>query len=270
MVPIAIASVAIALNRLLRRQGTTKEALIVAQATDYLAAHRRDAVLVVEHIALALLEDPSVRALLNANLDIDAFRKALTKTLDERPRLEKGKAMLFDERAHRVLEDAKTRHIMRRMTPRDILWSILLRDTGFARDWLCANGITLEALPAFESRSRTSAVERADVADRPASDHPYRVGDASRDLVRVIFVNDAKTQVPFVIDVLMTELNTDIGAACHLTATVDVCGEAVVASMPRIEAESVVSHIKARARNAGFPLVVQLREPGEIVANVAK
>lgn len=79
---------------------------------------------------------------------------------------------------------------------------------------------------------------------------------------RVIFVNDNKTTVDFVVDILITLFNYEEEGAKAITLKIHDEGAAVVAIMPYELAEQKALETTALARSNGFPLNVKIEPVG--------
>ena len=77
---------------------------------------------------------------------------------------------------------------------------------------------------------------------------------------RVIYINDEKTSMEFVIETLKIIFNYDEGAAESLTVRVHEEGSAVVAVLPYEIAEQKGIEVTLLARNNGFPLQVKVEQ----------
>lgn len=75
---------------------------------------------------------------------------------------------------------------------------------------------------------------------------------------KVIFLNDDKTPMDFVVDVLMNIFNHDIKASHELTMQVHKEGSAVVGVYPYEIAEQKGIETTHIARQAGYPLNVKI------------
>lgn len=75
---------------------------------------------------------------------------------------------------------------------------------------------------------------------------------------RVIYINDEKTSMEFVIETLKVVFHYDEGAAHALTMQVHEEGSAVVAVLPYELAEQKGIEVTMLARNNGFPLQVKI------------
>lgn len=77
---------------------------------------------------------------------------------------------------------------------------------------------------------------------------------------RVIYINDEKTTMEFVIETLKVIFNYDEGAAEALTMKVHEEGSAVVAVLPYELAEQKGIEVTLLARNNGFALQVKVEQ----------
>ncbi len=77
-------------------------------------------------------------------------------------------------------------------------------------------------------------------------------------MFRVIYVNDEKTTMDFVIDSLVTVFNISLVVAHDLTQKINAEGSATVAIMPFELAEQKGIEVTLLARSNGFPLLIKL------------
>jgi ATP-dependent Clp protease adaptor protein ClpS len=75
---------------------------------------------------------------------------------------------------------------------------------------------------------------------------------------KVIFINDDKTPMDFVIDVLMNIFNHDTDSSQKLTVKIHTEGSAVVGVYPYEIAEQKGIETTHLARQAGYPLTVKV------------
>lgn len=76
----------------------------------------------------------------------------------------------------------------------------------------------------------------------------------------VIYLNDDKTTMEFVIASLMTVFHYSYDSAYELTMQVHEAGYAVVATLPYEIAEEKGIQVTLMARNNGFPLEVKIEQ----------
>lgn len=77
-------------------------------------------------------------------------------------------------------------------------------------------------------------------------------------MFRVIYINDEKTAMDFVIQSLVTHFEYDPSSAQELTISIHQNGSAVVAVLPYEVAEQKGIEVTHAARNEGFPLQIKL------------
>ena len=77
---------------------------------------------------------------------------------------------------------------------------------------------------------------------------------------RVVYINDEKTSMEFVVETLKIIFNYDEGAAEAITIRVHEEGSAVVAVLPYEIAEQKGIEVTLLARNNGFPLQVKVEQ----------
>jgi ATP-dependent Clp protease adaptor protein ClpS len=77
-------------------------------------------------------------------------------------------------------------------------------------------------------------------------------------MFRVIYINDDKTSVQFVIETLINFFNYNPEAAEHITVDIHQQGSAVVAVLPYEIAEQKGLEVTMSARSNGFPLQIKL------------
>jgi len=96
------------------------------------------------------------------------------------------------------------------------------------------------------------------VTATPETVEEVGTGEASRaDLLppyKVIFLNDNKTTMEFVVKILMSLFRLDQATAVRIMLEVHNTGAAVVAILPLEEAELRQQQVHEAARAAGFPL----------------
>lgn len=91
-----------------------------------------------------------------------------------------------------------------------------------------------------------------------------KTGTALREppMFRVIYLNDDKTTLDFVISSLVAHFNYNEDTAQKITVDIHEQGSAVVAVLPYEVAEQKGIEATLEARSAGFPLQIKL-EPDE-------
>ena len=77
-------------------------------------------------------------------------------------------------------------------------------------------------------------------------------------MFKVIYVNDEKTTVEFVIETLMEIFNYDAQGAEHVTLDIHNNGSATVAVLPYEIAEQKGVEVTVSARSSGYPLMVKI------------
>lgn len=77
-------------------------------------------------------------------------------------------------------------------------------------------------------------------------------------MFRVIYLNDDKTTLEFVIDSLITHFNYNHETAMKITVEIHEKGSAVVAVLPYEVAEQKGIEATLEARSAGYPLQIKL------------
>ena len=81
-------------------------------------------------------------------------------------------------------------------------------------------------------------------------------------MFRIIYINDDKTSMEFVVESLVTHFRYNLDTAVKITEDIHLSGSAVVAVLPYEIAEQKGIEITVNARNAGYPLQIKL-EPQE-------
>jgi ATP-dependent Clp protease adaptor protein ClpS len=79
-------------------------------------------------------------------------------------------------------------------------------------------------------------------------------------LFKVVYVNDEKTTMEFVVESLMIVFNYTQEASEHITMEIHETGSSVVAILPFELAEQKGLEVTTMARNQGFPLQVKVEE----------
>lgn len=82
-------------------------------------------------------------------------------------------------------------------------------------------------------------------------------------MFKVIYLNDNKTAMEFVIDSLVEHFDYSVSTAEKLTFDIHEAGSAVVAVLPYEIAEQKGIEVTVSARGAGYPLQVKL-EPDTV------
>lgn len=82
-------------------------------------------------------------------------------------------------------------------------------------------------------------------------------------MFRVIYLNDDKTTLEFVISSLVTHFNYNQETAMKITVDIHEKGSAVVAVLPYEVAEQKGIEATLEARTAGFPLQIKLEPDGD-------
>ena len=77
-------------------------------------------------------------------------------------------------------------------------------------------------------------------------------------MFRVIYINDEKTSVEFVVETLITHFNYNSKTAETITLDIHQQGSAVVAVLPYEIAEQKGLEVTVSARSNGFPLQIKL------------
>jgi ATP-dependent Clp protease adaptor protein ClpS len=79
-------------------------------------------------------------------------------------------------------------------------------------------------------------------------------------LFKVIYVNDDKTTMEFVVESLMTVFGHSRETSEHITMEIHTDGSSCVAVLPFELAEQKGLEVTTMARNQGYPLVVRLEQ----------
>ena len=82
-------------------------------------------------------------------------------------------------------------------------------------------------------------------------------------MFKVIYLNDEKTTIGFVIKTLIEIFDYDTKRAEHITSDIHANGSAVVAVLPYEIAEQKGVEVTVEARSEGFPLMVKI-EPESV------
>jgi ATP-dependent Clp protease adaptor protein ClpS len=82
-------------------------------------------------------------------------------------------------------------------------------------------------------------------------------------MFRVIYVNDEKTTVEFVVESLIEHFDYDAKGAEHITLDIHNNGSATVAVLPYEIAEQKGVEVTVSARSNGYPLMVKI-EPESV------
>lgn len=82
-------------------------------------------------------------------------------------------------------------------------------------------------------------------------------------MFRVIYMNDNKTSMEFVIETLIEHFDYTSESAEKITVDIHETGSAVVAVLPYELAEQKGVEITVSARNQGFPLQIKLEPDSE-------
>lgn len=82
-------------------------------------------------------------------------------------------------------------------------------------------------------------------------------------MFRVIYMNDNKTSMEFVIETLIEHFDYTADSAEKITVDIHETGSAVVAVLPYELAEQKGVEITVSARNQGFPLQIKLEPESE-------
>jgi len=77
-------------------------------------------------------------------------------------------------------------------------------------------------------------------------------------MFKVIYVNDEKTTVEFVIETLIEHFDYDAKGAEHITLDIHNNGSATVAVLPYEIAEQKGVEVTVSARSSGYPLMVKI------------
>ena len=77
-------------------------------------------------------------------------------------------------------------------------------------------------------------------------------------MFKVIYMNDEKTTIGFVIKTLVEIFDYEVKNAEHITADIHANGSAVVAVLPYEIAEQKGVEVTVEARSEGFPLLVKI------------
>lgn len=77
-------------------------------------------------------------------------------------------------------------------------------------------------------------------------------------MFRVIYVNDEKTSVEFVIESLIEHFEYDSKGAEHITLDIHNNGSATVAVLPYEIAEQKGVEVTVSARSVGYPLMIKI------------
>lgn len=84
------------------------------------------------------------------------------------------------------------------------------------------------------------------------------IGITEPPMFKVIYLNDEKTSMEFVVGSLINHFNYSVDSAQELTVNIHETGQAIVAVLPYEIAEQKGIEITISARDAGFPLQIKL------------
>jgi len=79
-------------------------------------------------------------------------------------------------------------------------------------------------------------------------------------LFKVIYMNDDKTTMEFVVESLMSVFDHSQETSVHITMEIHEQGSSVVAVLPYELAEQKGLEVTTMARNQGYPLLVKMEE----------
>ena len=99
--------------------------------------------------------------------------------------------------------------------------------------------------------SKDSAQPAATVASRRRSDQPR--------LYQVVLLNDDKTPMDYVTDLLVVAYGHERGQATRIMRAIHERGRGVAGTYPRDIAEAKLADTHTSARKCGFPLKAELR-----------
>lgn len=77
-------------------------------------------------------------------------------------------------------------------------------------------------------------------------------------LFRVIYINDSRTTMEFVVESLIEHFEYNVTAAQQITIDIHEAGSAIVAVLPYEVAEQKGIEVTLSARHKGFPLQIKL------------
>jgi ATP-dependent Clp protease adapter protein ClpS len=237
--------------RMLLRRGVlnrrTWHVLVTATSEASQRGHR---LLGAEHVALTLLYDSEIADELEARgVDLKSLYDDLERGLG--PRVEVPTALKEGDITSGLLRLLRMSAPLLPPRPPQILAVILSDGPAEIRATYAKHGVTAETW-------RAHAPARPD--DPPPSDAlesgPYRTIENANAKFDVLFWNDKKTPMIFVVDLLRGTFGILEPYATRLTLTVDREGVAVVAAYDHADAERLARMAIDLARARGYPLKV--------------
>jgi len=238
--------------RLLRRSFDHDAMLSLSTAVTLAHAHGHDE-LTLAHVTLALLPDPRVAEHLEARgVRVKEIYDAVEALLPPRAK-ETQRPPHVDERCASVL--AFRGHTS--LSSCDLLASILRNDDAI-RAVFERHGVDVARW-----RDRTQRATAIDHAETPDDRAPYRAAHREDRSVEVVFWNDDRTPMQFVIDVLRGTFGLREAHAIRVMLVVHTRGSAVVCPCGSDEGERLVAIVREAAARRGYPLRATSRARSE-------
>jgi ATP-dependent Clp protease adapter protein ClpS len=209
---------------------------------------KRHELMTVEHLLLALLDNPSASEVLRAcTADIDALRKLLADFVAEHTPVLAGEEADTQPTLgfQRVIQRAIL-HVQasskKEVTGVDVLVAIFGERDSYAVYVLQQQGIVRLNVVTYISHGVTSISKVSEAQTADNSD------------VQVVLYNDDHTPMEFVVEVLQNFFSMDREDATEAMLEVHREGQAVCGLYSREDGEAVVEQVLAHARHHGHPL----------------
>lgn len=213
------------------------------------AMQRNQSPATIEHLALALLFDGEVAAIVRAaGGDPALVRRRLDEHLGSNPSGSEPPKPAFEPAVDEVLREAhqRTRAAAR---PRDVIAAMARRTDSFVGPLLP------EASALVRARART---KRGVVDCDRASGHAYRDDALFAGDTRIRLFNDDQTTWEHVDKLLKSTFGLGGASSRYVLLRVTQIGSAAVGPWPREEAERLAALARDDARAKGFPLRVSI------------
>ena len=216
-----------------------------------IALERRHGTIHAEHVFRALADERwFAQAIVDAGGVVDAVRNHFDERLAALPPGPKRRGIVPTEALAALIERARAYAAMLvRPATSDIFVVLALRNEELSRMVADAG---IDPVPVVAS------IVHGEVPDLDAS---ARASSSDGD-AEVVFHNDDFTTQEFVASVLEEQLGVGDVLAVELMLRIHVSGEAVVGVFPETEARERARAALERAREAGFPLRVEVRIAG--------
>jgi len=230
------------------------------------AREKRHEFITVEHLLLALLDNPTAAEVLcRCGANMDELRKQLTRHVDEQtPRIASDREVDTPPTLgfQRVIQRAIL-HVQSsgsgQVTGTDVLVAIFGEKGSYAVEFMGQQNITRLAVAGYISQagSNSSSVQAPEIELPQLT--PAELGGAEN--LQVVFLNDDHTPMQFVVDVLERFFSMSKEDAVEVMLEVHRKGKAVCGLYAKQDALDLVEQVRVHAREHKHPFRCGLAIP---------